>query len=46
MDLAIEYLWSAGYVLPAAPKPDTKPEPQPVARRGKKAAKAKRARKP
>jgi hypothetical protein len=40
MDIASLHLWSAGYDLPAAPKPDPQPEPK---RRGKKAAKAKRA---
>lgn len=43
MDLTIEYLWAAGYDLPpeTLPKPAIKPAPVP-ARRGKKAARAKR----
>jgi len=43
MDIATLHLWSAGYDLPVTPQPEAKPEPK---RRGKKAAKAKRARKP
>ena len=37
MDATYEYLWAAGYDLPPEPKP------MPAPRRGKKAAKAKRA---
>lgn len=42
MDLTIMHLWAAGYDLPpeTLPKPVAKPEPIP--RRGKKAARAKR----
>ncbi len=43
MDLAYEYLWAAGYDLPPETKPVIKPA-EPPKRRGKKAAKAKRAR--
>jgi len=39
MDAAYEYLWAAGYDLP----PEPKSLPVPAPRRGKKAAKAKRA---
>lgn len=43
MDLAYFHLWSAGYLLPTnlPPKPADKPAPV-IARRGKKAARAKR----
>jgi hypothetical protein len=43
MDLTYEYLWAAGYDLPpeTLPKPADKPA-TPIARRGKKAARAKR----
>lgn len=45
MDLTITHLWAAGYDLPpeTLPKPAVKPA-EPVQRRGKKAARAKRAR--
>ena len=39
MDATYEFLWAAGYSLP----PEPEPVPVPTPRRGKKAAKAKRA---
>lgn len=43
MDLTYQYLWAAGYDLPpeTLPKPAVKPA-EPIHRRGKKAARAKR----
>jgi hypothetical protein len=47
MDITYEYLWAAGYDLPPETlvKPASKPA-EPQKRRGKKAARDKRARKP